>query len=297
MILEILSKAKWVFFLAIAPLLTWFTQTNSQTNTSQPDPSTVNLALRRAADQVLRLSGDSLSRIPAVEQKAATTWQLRLDASFQYALLATILDSAFLVYKINMGYEVAVRNCSDSLIVLGYHHLDVKRSKVPCGDREAEDSCKFIEIRFHSPINTNGTKPIWPYVLYASSLLILFVGKAYWRKSSATPQVAVSEQEKAWVSLGNSRLDPIRQILDINGYTQKLTYREAKLLAFFAEHQNQLVDRDLILQSVWADEGILVSRSVDMFVSRLRKKLSADQGLRIVAVHGVGYRFEVDRLV
>ncbi len=58
-------------------------------------------------------------------------------------------------------------------------------------------------------------------------------------------------------------------------------------------HPNQLLGRDLILQSVWGDEGITVGRSADVFVSRLRKLLQHDPTLRIASVHGVGYRLEI----
>ena len=73
----------------------------------------------------------------------------------------------------------------------------------------------------------------------------------------------------------------------------KLTYREAKLLQLLANHPNQVLERDQILKLVWEDEGITVGRSVDVFISRLRKLLAEDPTLRITAVHGVGYRFEV----
>lgn len=68
------------------------------------------------------------------------------------------------------------------------------------------------------------------------------------------------------------------------------------MLCLFASSPNQLLERDFILQQVWADEGVLVGRSVDMFVSRLRKKLALDPSIGIVAVHGVGYRLETGKV-
>jgi len=73
-----------------------------------------------------------------------------------------------------------------------------------------------------------------------------------------------------------------------------LTYREAKLLNLFVLHQNQVLERSFILENVWADEGILVGRSIDMFVSRLRKLLRNDERIQLLAVHGVGYKMEVN---
>ena len=81
----------------------------------------------------------------------------------------------------------------------------------------------------------------------------------------------------------------------VSGSTSfNLTYREAKLLSLFIGNKNQVLERDFILKSVWEDEGIIVGRSVDVFVSRLRKMLSTDSLVKISAVHGVGYRMEVN---
>ena len=73
----------------------------------------------------------------------------------------------------------------------------------------------------------------------------------------------------------------------------ELTFREAKLLRLFASNPGELLERDQILQQVWEDEGVQVTRSVDVFISRLRKKLVADPSVGIVAVHGVGYKLEL----
>jgi len=79
------------------------------------------------------------------------------------------------------------------------------------------------------------------------------------------------------------------------GHRQTLTFRETKLLKLFASHCGQLLERDFIIQQVWADEGVLVGRSVDVFVSRLRKKISNDPSVGLSVVHGVGYRLETEK--
>lgn len=78
--------------------------------------------------------------------------------------------------------------------------------------------------------------------------------------------------ETECLSLGNSQLDVNGQQLICGGIRQSLTFRETKLLRLFAISPNQLLERDFILSQVWADEGVLVGRSIDVFVSRLRKK-------------------------
>jgi DNA-binding response OmpR family regulator len=98
-----------------------------------------------------------------------------------------------------------------------------------------------------------------------------------------------------WTELGNSRLDISGQTLLCGGEYLSLTFRETKLLRLFSENPNQLLEREFIISKVWADEGVLVGRSLDVFVSRLRKKLTGDPSLAIVTVHGVGYKLAINR--
>jgi DNA-binding response OmpR family regulator len=56
---------------------------------------------------------------------------------------------------------------------------------------------------------------------------------------------------------------------------------------------NRLVDREHLQNEIWTSEGVITSRSLDMFVSKLRKKLSDDTSIRIVNIHGRGYKLEV----
>ena len=88
-------------------------------------PEKVNLALRRTADGLLRLSGDSTSRIPAVEQETGGVWRLRLDQPFDYAQLPALLQASLDMYGIRQTYEVSVRRCFDGIIDIGYHQMDV----------------------------------------------------------------------------------------------------------------------------------------------------------------------------
>ena len=101
------------------------------------------------------------------------------------------------------------------------------------------------------------------------------------------------EDDKLTLKFGNTTFDTVNQRLDCQGKQTELTYRETKLLKLFCSHQNKLLERDFITKVVWEDEGIIVGRSVDVFVSRLRKLLKDDPSVKIVNVHSVGYRFEI----
>jgi len=71
-----------------------------------------------------------------------------------------------------------------------------------------------------------------------------------------------------------------------------LTQKEADLLKLLAEHQNEVMKRSFILENVWGEDDYFLGRSLDVFISRLRKYLSKDDSLKIKNIHGVGFNFE-----
>ena len=76
-------------------------------------------------------------------------------------------------------------------------------------------------------------------------------------------------------------------------YQRRLTLKEAELIKFFAGHPNKVLGRDEILQSVWGSNDYFLGRSLDVFISRLRKYFSLDPDIRIVNLHGIGFRFNM----
>ncbi len=114
--------------------------------------------------------------------------------------------------------------------------------------------------------------------------------EAILKRSFAVPTRA---DEMHLIKFGNSVLNTTNQTLNTEGVETQLTFRELKLLQLFYQHKNKLLEKDFILKSVWGDEVIIVGRSVDVFVSRLRKLLKDNPSVKIMNVHSVGYRFDL----
>jgi DNA-binding response OmpR family regulator len=93
-----------------------------------------------------------------------------------------------------------------------------------------------------------------------------------------------------FTALGLYVFDKNNQLLTIDGKEIQLTQRESELLALFVTHVNQIVKKEDILKSIWFDVNSVYNRSLDVFVSRLRRILDADANLKIENIHGVGYR-------
>ncbi len=107
---------------------------------------------------------------------------------------------------------------------------------------------------------------------------------------------------------GNDAGARSREIFEIAGYTfdhrnlelkhpdetRKLTKKEADVLRLLCMHRDQVLPRELVLNMVWGDDTYFLGRSLDVFISRLRKYLRADPRIHINNVHGVGFRSQVD---
>lgn len=296
MISVVLLKSLRLLPLLALPLVAWLLP-SPQVNTPGELPSdNINLALRRTADGLLRLSGDSTSRIPAIEKYSPNIWRVRLEQPFDYDQLPAMLQSSLDLYGIREPYQVAVRRCEDDIIDLGYHQQDVNNTNpVACGGRDMPEGCHFIEVAFVN--SAAGTSfPIGKTML-AVLLLGGMAGYWYFSRKKTAPAGPEATVDTDWLPFGNSHLDVAGQVLLSGGVRQTLTFRETKLLRLFATNPGRLLEREYVLREVWADEGVLVGRSVDVFVSRLRKKLAADPSVGIVAVHGVGYRLETGKTV
>lgn len=79
----------------------------------------------------------------------------------------------------------------------------------------------------------------------------------------------------------------------LNEEITSLTDKECKVLELLHENFGELIPRETLMQKIWIDEGVITGRSLDMFISKLRKKLSQDPELKITNVHGKGYKLEL----
>ncbi len=92
-------------------------------------------------------------------------------------------------------------------------------------------------------------------------------------------------------TIGNFEFDFQKLTLTRNGQVQTLTFREGEVLKYFAGHRNEVVRREELLKTIWGDDDYYMGRSLDVFISRLRKYLATeDQSVKIDNVHGIGFR-------
>jgi hypothetical protein len=255
-------------------------------------PEKANLALRRTAHHLLKQNGDSTSRILPVQQLDANTFVVRMDQLFDYDQLPRLLQESLQLHGIKRTYDVTILDCHTNEILLGYSQQDLFQNEgIPCNSRKQEPGCYQLQVSFHTEATTNAASSWW--ILPLGTVLLGLVYIAWHRNRRTTPAIPNPPTDSATVPFSNSVWDPTMLRLISGESSHQLTYREAKLLNLLLAHQNQVLERDFILKAVWEDEGIVVGRSLDVFISRLRKMLVNDAGIKLVAVHGIGYRLEV----
>lgn len=95
------------------------------------------------------------------------------------------------------------------------------------------------------------------------------------------------------VKIGSYTFNPKQLQLEHKTKTQRLTEKEVQLIQFLYEHKNQLLKREEILSEVWQNDDFFSGRSMDVFISRLRKYFAEDPTIKIESIRGVGLEFKV----
>lgn len=115
--------------------------------------------------------------------------------------------------------------------------------------------------------------------------------KAILKRTAGT--VIEEDENKGVYELGDYKFDSINLRLYINDTEKKLTKRESAILKLLTEHKNKVIERSLVLNLIWGDDNYFNGRSLDVFITKLRKYLADDEKIQINNLHGVGFKLEV----
>ncbi|MBI2281395.1 MAG: response regulator transcription factor [Bacteroidetes bacterium] len=95
--------------------------------------------------------------------------------------------------------------------------------------------------------------------------------------------------------IGKYHFDIKNQVLTTTNFEQKLTKKETRILTFLCENMNDIASREQLLKNIWGNDDYFSGRSMDVFISKIRKYLSADTNIQITNIHGVGFKLEVTK--
>ena len=97
-------------------------------------------------------------------------------------------------------------------------------------------------------------------------------------------------KENTMYRIGRFQFDTQKQILTIDGEQTKLTTKESELLGLLCAHANEILQRDFALKTIWIDDNYFNARSMDVYITKLRKHLKDDESIEIINIHGKGYK-------
>lgn len=100
-------------------------------------------------------------------------------------------------------------------------------------------------------------------------------------------------KESTLYHIGKFVLDTQKQLLTIGDQQTKLTTKENELLALLCSHANEILQRDFALKTIWIDDNYFNARSMDVYITKLRKHLKDDDQIEIINIHGKGYKLIV----
>ena len=103
---------------------------------------------------------------------------------------------------------------------------------------------------------------------------------------------AKKEEQREFV-IGKYRFDSFLRIITLDNESRKISPKEAELLKMLCQNMNEVVPRDLALKNIWGDDNYFTTRSMDVFITKLRKYLNQDPDIEIENIHGTGYRLLV----
>ena len=272
---------------------------------SKAEEGHILVSLRMIGHQMLLNASDSTSRVLPIE-KDGDRYEISFASDFKIdpGYLVVLIDSVVKESGIAENYLVEIEDCDSSVVVYSYEIGNALQSAyVPCLGRPLPVGCytmafTILDFIHLEPIQSIAKiETIVPVVseqkgvdysemtIITVAVLLLIGISVYFKKRSGK-----AEPSSNLITLGAYQFDTRNMELLYKGEVIELTSKESDLLLLLHTSANSTLERELILKAVWGDDGDYVGRTLDVFISKLRKKLEGDTSLKIVNVRGVGYK-------
>lgn len=264
----------------------------------------IKVALRQIGHEFLLELDDSTSRVLPIE-KIDGRYALRFERPFSFMpdVLHFLTWKVLTDAKISASYIVEVERCGTNQVV---HSFEVgpaeNDSSVACQGRTFPEDCYefFYTVNDTTNFNTfesiktnptdssekNSSSVYFLLLLLPIGLMVFFLLKQKMKKQQ--------KQNSDLIQIGQLLFDPKRMMLHSKSESIELSGKESELLMLLYTNESKTLEREFILNQVWQDTGEYVGRTLDVFISKLRKKLEADPNLKIINIRGVGYKFVKD---
>ena len=295
------GKRRYLFGLVLLLFISVICVAFTMSGSNDFDIARREVLLRRIGDELLTQSGDSKSRVLPVKKIAENEYQVSFENALTFQADSLVNTTQRLLAKdpLTSDYVVNVLNCANSSVAYGYAISNNKKDDiVACRGRVQPKGCYIVNIKFKPA----GIKTARNGYVLGALLLLGFAGFIFLRSVKPQNPLAASEntgietpdsRTNEMFALGSMSFDAEARKLMVNGQAIDLTKTETRVLRIFALSPNKTIERSRLQKEIWEDEGVIVGRSLDMFISKLRKKLEFDPNINIVVIRGKGYKLEI----
>lgn len=248
------------------------------------------VAVRQMGHHILSDLGDINSRVMPVKQEG-DLFILSFEKPFSFEPLRLVdrIEETVQQAKLSEYYQVVLINEATAEVVYSFEHSpDSLSNIIPCLGRDQPIAKYRLQIRFPDFQEEESAEiPFWLMAIFIVGPIALLL--IYPRKKNTQTEAIPDDT----IQLGAYAYSPAKALLSLKDQKQELTGKEGDLLLRLYQDLNQTVKREELLEAVWGDEGDYVGRTLDVFISRLRKKLEEDPSVKIVNIRGVGYKLIV----
>ena len=291
-----MNKIKIYTYLSLAIVLAviaWFYTTKE---TEDEDFSErVKISLREVGHQLLLSNQDTTSLVLPIKEKTKFKYEIAFQKklTIQPDSLVRIIQKSIQKAALPKYYRVEVYPCAIDEVVYSFEVFHKKENDIiPCRGRELPSACYLIDLKFIEKSGVNKVLVWWSIFIFLLLIIMLevFLFKKRGKENANTSKIVAEEYTKIgsfYFYQDQNKL--VKQTDEII-----LSKKECELLAIFAAQPNQIIKRETLTKKVWEDNGVIVGRSLDTYISKLRKKLKDDTSIKITNVHGVGYKLELD---
>lgn len=281
----------FIFLLLISAfaLLSFSQITPKNTNFSER----AKIILREVGNQLLLSNKDSTSIILPVAEIDEHTFKISFEneLSLKPNILVSIVKQSFEKTVFSKNYIVQVFRCYDNEVAYSYEINKLEeKTIIPCAGRVLPKACYTIEVKF---VKNRSWFSKYSYLFYIFIPLVLGIFYRVFYLNNKPQNITETNDEKI-ISLGSFQFYPSQNKLIKKSSEISLSKKECELLAIFVTNKNQIVKREELTKKVWEDNGVFVGRSLDTYISKLRKKLKDDASIQLINVHGVGYKLEIN---
>ncbi len=285
------GKRKYLWGLIVLSFISVICAAFSITGSDDFDIARREVLLRMIGHELLLQSGDSTSRVLPVKKIAENEYQISFENELTFQPDSVVNTTRRLLDKDPLAhdYVVSILKCGNAGVAYGFAISKNKKDDiVPCRGRKQPRARYMINVKF-KPTGINTAKNGY---LLGSLPLLAFVGFIFLRP--VKPRRALPKDQFTKIfTFGPVLFDAQERQLVINKKAIDLTRTETRVLRIFALSPNETIARSRLQKEIWEDEGVIVGRSLDMFISKLRKKLELDPDINIVVIRGRGYKLEV----